>query len=99
MSDERIGDPHNRSGLGRRAFIQRMAVAGFALPAIVTVTDATGAAASCRPTTTHRPTTPRPTTTSHPTTTPAPTTTLAGPTTTAAAPTTTPAPTTTAGPA
>jgi hypothetical protein len=49
MSDERIGDPKDGSGLGRRAFIQRMAVAGFVVPAIVTLTDATAGAAHASP--------------------------------------------------
>jgi hypothetical protein len=68
MSDEQTGD--SRGGLGRRAFLQRMAVAGFAVPAIVTLGDVTAANASCRPP--HHPTT-----TAAPTTTPAPTTTAA----------------------
>lgn len=71
MSDDHRGGPQGGSDLGRRAFIQRMAVAGFAVPAIVTVVDvvnATPAAAQAITTTT----TTVPTTT---TTTTAPTTT------------------------
>jgi hypothetical protein len=97
VSDERGEDPQARSGMGRRAFIQKMAVAGFAVPAVVTLADQGTALAGCKPTTT-RP----PRTTCPPTTTPAPTTTVAvtttpAPTTTVAV-TTTPAPATTTAP-
>jgi hypothetical protein len=101
VSNEHGEDPQARSGMGRRAFIQKMAVAGFAVPAIVTLADEGTALAGCKPTTTRPPrttcppkttappkTTPPPTTTAAPTTTPAQTTTPAPPLTT----TTTPAP-------
>lgn len=49
MSDNPIDDPQDESGVGRRAFIQRMAVAGFAVPVIMTVGGETSAAAQTHP--------------------------------------------------
>jgi hypothetical protein len=98
VSNERGEDPQARSGMGRRAFIQKMAAAGFVVPAVVTLADQGTALANCKPTTTRPPhttcppkTTPAPTTTAAPTTTPALTTTPA-PTTTPALTTTTAVP-------
>src|SRR5271154_3802415 len=88
MSDEHGGNPDGGSGMDRRAFIRKMAVAGFAVPAVVTLADEGTAMARVRP----RPwrwmpwpwwpwgwptTTCRPTTTAAPITTPPITTTPA----------------------
>ncbi|MGO9900739.1 MAG: hypothetical protein ACLP0J_13850 [Solirubrobacteraceae bacterium] len=90
--------PADELTLDRRAFIARMAAAGFVAPAVVTLLDPAVAVAVGRgsqdPTTTGAPpTTPAPSTTVGPTTTGPPITTPA-PTTTGA-PMTTPVPTTT----
>lgn len=57
MSDKRGGNPEGGPGMERRAFIKKMAVAGFAVPAVVTLADEGTAFARPRPPGPCRPTT------------------------------------------